>query len=99
MLTYKFISEFTSTADVNIYIATEDNRVEFTFENPVKDLEEKKAKVSQILTDNFKFLCNIEATVPNTDANGQAMTTESILRTHFINQDKNEPVPKQTILE
>ncbi|XP_015518045.2 protocadherin Fat 4 [Neodiprion lecontei] len=89
----------TDTANIKVYVIAESNRVEFTFQNTVTELTEETAFVISSFADAFGYICNIDyVTKALDDDEVTSLDNETVVTTHFINEDTNLPVTSDVII-
>lgn len=87
----------TDTATVQVFIITDSNRVELTFENPLDAVINLQDTVQKILEDFFSYTCNIESILSATDQNGQTVETQTVVTVHFVDPEESVPINKTEI--
>lgn len=87
----------TDTATVQVFLITDANRVELTFENPLTAVITLQDTVQEILEEFFAYTCNIESILSATDENGQTVDTQTVVTVHFVDPEQSAPINKTEI--
>ncbi|XP_013192882.1 cadherin-23 [Amyelois transitella] len=77
----------TASAEVKVYLISSLNRVFFTFENTLQEVETHRDFIAETFTVGFQMTCNIDQIVPASDNNGIALDDLTLVHAHFIRDD------------
>ncbi|XP_018321282.1 protocadherin Fat 4 isoform X3 [Agrilus planipennis] len=91
------LANHTDETSVKIYIASESNRVRFTFEASQSTVRARYSTIISVLEDILHYVANIESIQPSTDNSGNTLTDQTDVITHFIDEENNEVVDASTI--
>ncbi|GJQ74066.1 hypothetical protein Trydic_g18988 [Trypoxylus dichotomus] len=90
---------YLDSATVNIYIVSDEHRVKFYFINEVDFVDGLQNEIELILEEQFGYPCIIDHVTQNIDDNGNPAENLTVVRTHFIDLDLNQPINKSIIEE
>ncbi|XP_053605469.1 protocadherin Fat 3-like [Plodia interpunctella] len=77
----------TASTEVKVYLISSLNRVFFTFENTLEEVETHADFIAETFSTGFVMTCNIDQIVPASDSSGVALDDLTSVHAHFIRDD------------
>ncbi|XP_034952432.1 cadherin-23-like [Chelonus insularis] len=85
------------TSLIQVYIVSQDNRVEFTFRNSPSYVSEQKLFIIDIFYTAFKYRCNIDK-IRGISTARNSLKNETIITSHFIDAKNHLPITADVIV-
>ncbi|MPC78387.1 hypothetical protein E2C01_072872 [Portunus trituberculatus] len=89
----------TDKAQVKVYSINDDYKVSMYFSNDVAYVKETENEIEAAYTDAYGYSCVIDSITTTQTSSGDPVANETTVYMHFIDDEKNKPVAKETILQ
>ncbi|XP_042871061.1 cadherin-23-like [Penaeus japonicus] len=82
-----------------VYVITNEYQLPVIFNNDNSMVSEKREDIEEIFTSVYQYSCVVDSTSTQTSDSGEELDGKTAVYMHFIDETKNEPVPKDAIIQ